>query len=80
MAEFLDGDGPLALVADVHEDLAVAHLDHPPPDDLALLDVADAPGKPVRHALLGGLIHLLLSAREGLPCRFRVSIIPAPSL
>src|SRR6266545_3920171 len=65
--ELLDGDGALALVTDVHEDLAVADFDDAPADHLPFLDVAaDAPAHPVLHALLGGLVHLLLSAREGL--------------
>ena len=66
VTKLLDGDGALALVADVHEDLAVAHLDDVASHHLAFLDVAHATGKPVRHALLGGLIHLPVSAREGL--------------
>ena len=66
VTKLLDGDGALALVADVDEDLAVAHLDDVAAHHLAFLDVAHATGKPVRHALLGGLIHLPVSAREGL--------------
>src|SRR5262245_18028091 len=67
MTELFDGDGPLALVADVHEDLAVTHFDDAAPHDFTLLDVAHTAREPIRHALLGRLIHLLLSAREG-PC------------
>src|SRR5262249_36228478 len=63
--ELLDGDRALALVADVDEHLAVAHLDHAAADDLALLDVAHAAVDPLLHALLGGLHPLLRSAREG---------------
>src|SRR4030095_15732703 len=50
--ELLDGDRALALVADVHEHLAVAHLDHAAANYLAFLDVTDAAVEPVLHALL----------------------------
>src|SRR5262249_54173233 len=60
VAELLDGDGPLALVPDVHEDLAVAHLDHPATDDLPFLDVTYTPLEPILHALLGAVVHLPL--------------------
>src|SRR5262249_39939071 len=56
MAELLDGDRALALVADVDENLAVAHLHDAASHDLAFLDVAHATGQPVGHALLEGLI------------------------
>ena len=66
MAELLDGDGPLALVADVHEDLAIAYLDHPAADDLSFLDVAHSPLEPILHALLGAVVHLPLPPCEAL--------------
>ena len=66
VAELLDGDGPLALVADVHEDLAIAYLDHPAADDLPFLDVAHSPLEPILHALLGAVVHLPLPPCEAL--------------
>jgi hypothetical protein len=63
--ELLDRDRALALVSDVDENLAVAHLDHATAHDLAFLDIAHATVEPVLHALLGG-VHLLRYADEGL--------------
>ena len=64
--ELLDGDGALALVADVHEHLAAAHLDDEPADHLPFFDVAAALGEPVLHRLFPGLSHLPLTGRGAL--------------
>ena len=61
-AEFLRGDRALALVADVDEDLAAAHVDDAAANDLAFLELVggDALIEPVFHALLGLLVATLL--------------------
>src|SRR5499433_29701 len=64
VAEFFDGDGSLALVADVHEHLTVADLDHRAADDLTFLDVAHPAIEPILHAFLGGVSHLPLCPCE----------------
>src|SRR4030095_3399413 len=74
VAELLDGDGSFALVADVHQHLAVADPDHRAPDALAprpadarpFFDVAHAAIEPILHAFLGGVSHLLLGPSEDL--------------
>ena len=66
VAEFFDGDGSFALVADVHQHLAVADLDHRAADDLPFFDVAHAAIEPILHAFLGGVSHLLLGPCEDL--------------
>ena len=62
-AELLHGDGAFALVADVDEDLAAAHVDDAATDDLAFLELVggDGVGEPIFHAFLGLLVATLLS-------------------
>src|SRR5260370_24689408 len=66
MAELLHGAGSLALVADVHEHLAVADFDDSAVDDLSFFDVAHAAVEPILHAFLGGVSHLPLRHVEDL--------------
>ena len=66
--KLLDRDRALALVADVDEDLARAHVDDAALDDLAFLELAHRLMEPVLHALLGCVgAALLARIAEGVP-------------
>src|SRR6185295_444838 len=55
--ELLDGNGALALVADVDQHLARAHVDDTPTHDLALFELAGGVlAVPVLHAFLGRVL------------------------
>src|SRR5205807_3451556 len=67
--ELLDRDRALALVADVDQHLARAHLHDPTPYDLAFLELDELLPVPVLHPVLGRVVLALLSrGSEGLAC------------